>query len=206
MRSSIRERKAAAVRQALSEAAIRLAVERGWDNVRVEDIAAAAGVSTRTFGNYFRGKNEALYALAGDRPDRLRAAVVGRPAGESLWDAVINATLSIYGAGEELDRETVTRIRLAGAPHLRGAYLEAQAALEPALAAGIAERLDVDADTDVYPRLLAGVVIQALRVAMECWLQDKTESQGSLGEALRAALNQIRAGLPVPEALEQRKA
>ena len=86
--AGLRERKKLATRQALGSAAMQLAVERGLDNVLVEDIAAAAGVSPRTFNNYFASKYEAICALALDRaaPDRRGAA--GRPAGESLWAAI----------------------------------------------------------------------------------------------------------------------
>jgi hypothetical protein len=59
----LRERKKIATRQALGLAAMRLAIERGLDNVLVEDIAEAAGVSTRTFNNYFASKYEAICAL-----------------------------------------------------------------------------------------------------------------------------------------------
>src|SRR3954447_13550877 len=56
----LRERKKQQTREALSWAALRLAVERGYGNVLVEDIAAEAGVSPRTFNNYFAGKAEAI--------------------------------------------------------------------------------------------------------------------------------------------------
>ncbi|HSZ46983.1 MAG TPA: helix-turn-helix domain-containing protein, partial [Streptosporangiaceae bacterium] len=48
----MRERKKIATRQALGVAAMKLAIARGLDNVLVEDIAEAAGVSPRTFNNY----------------------------------------------------------------------------------------------------------------------------------------------------------
>jgi AcrR family transcriptional regulator len=58
--SGLRERKKQQTLEALSWAAVRLAVERGFDRVLVEDVASAAGVSPRTFNNYFSSKAEAI--------------------------------------------------------------------------------------------------------------------------------------------------
>jgi AcrR family transcriptional regulator len=63
----LRERKKAQTRAALSWAALRLTVEHGFNNVKVEDIAEAAGVSPRTFNNYFSSKGEAIVARHLDR-------------------------------------------------------------------------------------------------------------------------------------------
>src|SRR6476469_8830073 len=60
--TSLRERKKAETRAALSQAVLRLALERGLDEVTADDIAAAANVSVRTFHNYFGSKEEALAA------------------------------------------------------------------------------------------------------------------------------------------------
>src|SRR5215470_11800140 len=73
--SGLRERKKLATRQALGMAAMRLAIERGLDNVLVEDIAEAAGVSARTFNNYFASKYEAICALQQDRAVRIGEAL-----------------------------------------------------------------------------------------------------------------------------------
>jgi len=72
-------------------AALRLAVERGLENVTVEDITAGAGVSLRTFGNYFSSKYEAICAIGTDRARRIGATLLARPAGEPLWDAIAGA-------------------------------------------------------------------------------------------------------------------
>ncbi|WFE22078.1 TetR family transcriptional regulator [Solwaraspora sp. WMMD937] len=77
-----RERKKAATRAALSWAAIRLPVERGFDNVLVDDIAQAVGASARTFNNYFSSEAEAIASRHLDRSLRLADGLRARPADE----------------------------------------------------------------------------------------------------------------------------
>ena len=76
----LREHKKLAVRRALGSAAARLAVERGLENVTIGDITAEAGVSLRTFGNYFARRHEAICALGIDRARRIGAELLARPA------------------------------------------------------------------------------------------------------------------------------
>src|SRR5215831_16688434 len=109
LQPGLRERKKRATREALRLAALRLAVEKGWDQVRVEDIAAEANVSTRTFNNYFVGKDEAFLATAYDRGERMKAALAARPAEEPLWPAVIEAVIDGF-ADETIDLRQARRI------------------------------------------------------------------------------------------------
>src|SRR5215469_14931340 len=87
----LRERKKQQTREALSWAALRLAVDRGLRNVMVEDIAAEAGVSPRTYNNYFSSKAEAIawrhLERARGAADRLRARYPGEP----LWESIVRA-------------------------------------------------------------------------------------------------------------------
>src|SRR5690348_4933919 len=97
MTGGLRERKKEATREALRAAALRLALERGPDNVRVGDIAAAAGVSLRTYNNYFSSREQAIIAaVIAQRASRITAAVADRPAEVGLADAVIDAVAGQY--------------------------------------------------------------------------------------------------------------
>ena len=122
--AGLRERKKIATRQALGVAATRLAADRGLENVLVEDIAEAVGVSARTFNNYFASKYEAICALAFDRAMRIGAALRDRPADEPLWDAIVAAVMSEYGTADRaLDEDWMAGVRLVSStPALRGEY------------------------------------------------------------------------------------
>jgi AcrR family transcriptional regulator len=189
----LRERKKQATREALRLAAARLAVLKGWEQVRVEDIAAEAGVSTRTFNNYFASKEAALLATAHDRATRMQAALIARPAEEPLWPAVINAVVHSFTT-ETVDLRQARRIT--PTPTLAAEQLKAIAVIEQALADGVARRIGTDIEQDIYPRLVAGAAISATRVALEHWL--RTESDPAFPPVLRDALERIAAGLPLP--------
>lgn len=83
-----RERKKAATRQAIADAALRLFLERGYDQVSVRDVAEAADVSTTTVFKHFSGKEALVFDQEADREAALVAAVRERPAGRSIPDAL----------------------------------------------------------------------------------------------------------------------
>src|SRR2546430_11883605 len=81
----LRARKKRATRKALRDAALRLALERGPGNVRVDDIAEAAGVSPRTYNNYFSSREQAIVAaVTAEREARIAAAAAAPPASPRL--------------------------------------------------------------------------------------------------------------------------
>src|SRR5690242_10659159 len=108
----LRERKKIATRQALHEAALRLAAEHGVDGVTVEAIADDAGVSRRTFSNYFASKEQALLHGDQERMLRLVEAMRARPVGEQPWTALTNAAAEFYRELGDLDPAGVARSRL----------------------------------------------------------------------------------------------
>ncbi|MFG2910492.1 TetR family transcriptional regulator [Kitasatospora sp. NPDC048286] len=194
----LRERKKAATREALGWAALRLAVERGLENVRVEDIAAAAGVSPRTYNNYFSSKAEAIVSRHRDRILRAAEALRGRPAEEPLWEALTHSLVAPYvGAPEGPDPRWTAAVRLLlREPALQAELIRGGAAVRTELAAAVAARTGTDADRDLYPKLVASAALSALQVANEHYLtaDPVVPFQPLFTEALR----QLAAGLPDP--------
>ncbi len=194
----LRERKKRQTRQALSWAALRLAVERGLDNVLVEDIAAEAGVSARTFNNYFSSKAEAISSRHLDRMRTVSEALRGRPPGEPLWEALTHAALAPFEDDHptpDADWQAGVKLML-GEPALIGEFLRVSAVAERELAAAVAERTGTDPRHDLYPRLVAAAVGAATNIANEHWLN--ADPPVSLTGLLRDALQQVAAGLPPP--------
>ena len=196
------ERKRAVTRQALSDAALRLAVERGLENVHIQDITDAAGVSARTFSNYFSSKEEAAAAPAFDRMARVLAAFGQRPAAEPLWEAVTQAILAQFPAADGADPAMTAQARMVrDSPGLWGEQLKVYAAIESLLAGAVAERLAADAE-DLLPRLVAAAAITGSRVAFEHWLEGPGDVP--LRSVLARALEQLGAGFPAASTEEPR--
>jgi AcrR family transcriptional regulator len=196
----LREQKKLDTRLALSDATLTLMFERGLDNVVREDIAALAGVSVRTFTNYFANKYEALAYRQIERMRRTIDVLRTRPAGEPLWEAVTAAVLHPLEA-DGVDRHLPSPEQLAEAAKLT-AVPEVYAAFTKEVAgdllAAVAERTGTDPERDLYPRLVAGAVVVAYQAAIEVYI--RSDPPVLLTVPLREAFTRIAAGLPDPSA------
>lgn len=94
--SGLRERQKEQRREAILVAAIDLFDKNGYSATTVEQIAAAAGVSSPTVFNYFGSKQEILFALV-DRADRtaVSRARLRRPQFDNAIDALCNLNAAI---------------------------------------------------------------------------------------------------------------
>lgn len=195
-RGGLRERKKQATREALSAAALRLALERGPENVRVDDIAEAAGVSPRTYNNYFASREQAIVAaVSAARESRIAAALAERPAGESLADAVEAAVVEPFEGG---DAESDAILLITTSPALRAEFMDTARAFEQPLATALAER-GVDG---LSARVMAAAIAAAIRIAIQEWLRPAASGStvlvvpnSSLPERIRAALRPLRPAL-----------
>ncbi len=203
----LRERKKLATRQELARAALRLAMERGLDNVLVEDIAAAADVSPRTFNNYFANKYEAICSLGVERAALIGDALRQRPAEEPLWEALANAVVGHYEQGPLRDGPTIASLRMVMcSPQLRGEQHRTLGAMREALASAIAERTAMSgagaagsvpgregsapaAYEGLGAEVLAAAVLAAAHVAVRRWAA--ADPPVDLGQLIGTALAEL---------------
>jgi AcrR family transcriptional regulator len=139
----LRELKKEQTRTLIADTAWRLFADRGFDAVRVAEIAREARVSEATVFNYFPRKEDLLYSRLEAFGERLVAAVDSRPPGEAVLDAVRNFLLEPAGLLAQVeagDDEAVVRLRtvnrmVADSPALRAREQQAIADATAALAA-----------------------------------------------------------------------
>jgi AcrR family transcriptional regulator len=196
----LRQRKRRETRAALSQAAIRLCIQRGWENVTVDEIAEAANVSPRTFRNYFSTKAEAVAAVHLERMLRIADELRARPADEQLWTAITNSVCAPFESPGQKGKEVkdagrlMDRIRiLSTEPAFHGEILKASASAQSELAKTIAERIGATSANDLYPQLVAAVVIAVVGVVSSRWLRDGPS--GSIVPLMRTAFDMVAAGL-----------
>ncbi|WP_349898923.1 TetR/AcrR family transcriptional regulator [Parafrigoribacterium soli] len=104
---SRRDRKKAATRKSLSDAASRLFRERGYDNVTVADVAAEADTAVTTlFAHFPDGKQALIFGGSENRAAALAAAVRERPTGTDALDAIERFIESRGPFGGVVDDET----------------------------------------------------------------------------------------------------
>lgn len=188
--AGLRERKKLATKQALAFTAMTLAVERGLENVRVQDITDAVNVSRRTFTNYFSNKEEAIASLNAERFTRAVDALRERPAGEPLADALAGVFAAQYEAAAGMDPQRIGLVRMMmTSPALQGEALNTMTQAEGPLAQAIAERTGADPDGDLYTQVLAAAVMAAVRAATGHWTA--SGGAGSLPDLIRRAIHQV---------------
>lgn len=190
--AGLRERKKAATRQALYEAAVRLAAEHGVEHLTVEAIADAANVSRRTFSNYFASKEQALVHGDRERLTRLVDVVRARPATEPPWTAMRCAAEQYLADTLPADHEWVAQTRVVRRhPTLLAEQIAAYAAVERELAAELARRLPDDPATPLRARLLASTFLVTVRVATQHWFE-LGEPEGQLPDLMHQAVSVVQ--------------
>ncbi|NUW35731.1 TetR family transcriptional regulator [Nonomuraea sp. SMC257] len=141
-----RERKKAATRQAIADAALELFLERGYDQVSISDIADAADVSKTTVFKHFTGKEALVFDRDPDQETELIAAVRRRPAGQSVVDALREHVLDTLPPIETHPQRAAFVRLVDSTPELRSYSERMWTRHTGSLAAAIADEFGVDHD------------------------------------------------------------
>ena len=189
---TLREHARGAVRDEVMRRAWTLFAEQGFEATTVDEIAAAAGMSRRTFFRYFTGKDELVLERLLEAGDRVAAALRDRPADEPAWTALRVAFSEIVALQEQhVDRSRPLQIMLRDEPGVRASLLERQRRWHQMLTPLVAKRLsarDGASGPDVRAAALAASAVACLDAAQLVW----AENPGSrlsllLDEAMGAA-------------------
>ena len=191
--SGLRERKKEQTHGNLMAVAARLFAERGFDIVTIEEIAAEADVSPRTFYRYFPAKEDLVLGNIDDGVNMLVNALRQRPEGEPILDSIRGLVHDLAAEFEDnLDTQRRRAAVLEATPSLKLRNSERQGIFEEALAPVIAERLGSSMATDLKPRLIAACAVAAFRVSSATWIAGG--AHGSLVPIVDDALAMLTQG------------
>src|ERR1700675_1589296 len=180
----IGERKRRAIRGELSEVALRLLTDRQFDSLTIDEIAAEAGVSLRTFFRYFTSKEDVVFAFLDQWAVRLAADIIARPADEDPVAAVQNSFRQLTAAYDDRALALVRLVR--ETPSLQQQERINRDHLRLAVVNALAERLGLDAERDMRPQILATIAFAPLDAAMFSWFGNRSREE--IGHLLDEAL------------------
>ena len=196
---TLKLRKQQVVRSALSSAARQLFLARGFENVTVEQIAQAAGVSRRTFFRYYESKEDVMVERSDQLAEQLLAELASRPLNEppllAIRNALVPAVQTTLVQGQ-LFRDAIRLLR--GNSPLRRAMMEHRNRLEERIAALMAQRMGA-APGDKTPMLL-GFLTRALQdSAFNAWYDHETGDIAGLVDDLISRLCAVVAAMPADD-------
>lgn len=188
MAESLRERKREATKLALQAAAVRLFNEKGYAATSVDEIAAAAEVSRRTFFRYFGSKEGVLFAEADESGERVRAALLRQPPGRSGLQAFGDAVVELAESVEEEDQVLAQQRVLASRFELRSRAAEISRVWRRRLAEALAEREGREKPTEA-DQLTAAIGIAVIQTVIEEWVL--TDGRERLVDKLRSGFDLV---------------
>jgi AcrR family transcriptional regulator len=178
----------------LETIALRMFEARGFSEVKVEEIAAEAQISVRTFYRYFPAKEDVLQVLIDRRSRALRAALSARPGEEPLMHSFRLAAVEAFSAEDPaVLRSWINVIRttpsvlkaVIGGIHLKSGHV---------IAEFMGSRLGLPSNA-LVPAMLAAAAMGVIQAAQTRWFFEGGDLASALSSAL-AVLEQALASDP----------
>jgi len=178
--------------QHITDVALRLFADRGFDEVSVDDVAQAAGIARRTVFRYYASKNAIPWGDFDGHLKHLRELLDNvdpdMPLGEALRAALLS--FNTFEASETVRHRQRMRLILQTA-ELQAYSMTMYAGWREVMAGFVAARLGVKT-TNPLPQTVAWTMLGVALSAYEQWLSDESVT---LPEALGNAFDVVGAGL-----------
>jgi AcrR family transcriptional regulator len=185
-----REQKRLETLRRIAETGLKLFIVHGYEGTTLEAIAAAAGISRRTFFYYFKSKEEVLLAWQGSGfVEALRPAMLEESPHQAPLDAVRHCLLKLISRYETKESIIVDRL-LRSTEALRARKQAVYVDMEQALLGTMCE-LWPEPKRRASLQIVAMVSIGAMRLAMETWRQEN--GKRSLAKYLRESFATLKA-------------
>lgn len=183
----LRERKKRETKKRLTEKGIALFLEKGFDDTTLDEIAAAAGISRRTFFYYFTSKDEILLSLQSGIGEMLADAVRKAPATSTPIDAVREAALQVCNAIPTHDMVEMDRL-MRTSPGVQARKQASYVQQEGEIYEALRERWP-EPERSMALRVVAMLSVGAMRIAGDIF--NREQGKRSMVDVLREAFDNV---------------
>ena len=179
----------------LERIALRLFSDNGFENTTIEQIAAEAGVSERTFFRYFPTKASVLWTEFDAEVAEIRVALAAVPGDVPMMDAIRRVVVAAnhYRAADVPELRMRMNL-IASVPALTSSAAEHYDAWERAVSEFASRRLGHPSDS-LYPLAIGRAVLATCRAAFDRW---SARADADLPGYLDAALRALASGFASP--------
>jgi len=184
------------IRAEVAATAIRLFLDEGFDEITVDEISAAAGLSRRSFFRYFRSKEDVVVSVFTELAEAGCQTFIERLGSDGVWPALRRSMDPVVEWAEQDRRRALALMRLVfESDSLRAGYLDRVDRWSASLASVLSARLGLDSDTGLYATVVATAGMGAYVAGARAWVSRAGEV--SLGSLFDQAFAALEAG-PVP--------
>jgi AcrR family transcriptional regulator len=168
MAESLRDRRKRRTAEAIVAGSLELFTERGFDRTTIDQIAASADISRRTFFRYFADKEELFFAEDERLLEVIEATLDDAPAGEPVLELARRATRALAAHSVADPQRRLARERLiAATPALQARRMTKNLRWEQAITARLVERGSTEREALLVPKL----ALACFQAAYERWLR-----------------------------------
>jgi AcrR family transcriptional regulator len=188
---SLHERKQQVVRDAIWDAATDLFADKGFNETTVDDIAAAAGVSRRSFFRYFESKNDLMGYAMTSYGDELIAAIDGCPKTHSLYEVLRETVQQVALSAATRPRTEKILGILSKHPDARAAQSTGMAEVQERLTKVLAPRCKPTGEDALAGSMVAAMIMEFAGLTVQWWYDNGRPPMADAVEHTFATLNRL---------------